>query len=467
MPALETRAVTQAFRFALDPTPAQERMLWSHVGGARFAFNWGLTQIADALDAYGAEKQALAEAGSDAKPSTHIPRHFDLCKQWTAHKDDPETGLHWVGNNFVGTYQAALRDAAGAWKNFFDSRRGVRAGRAVGRPRYRSRRRSRPAFQVHGTTLRVTGPRSVKLPKVGEIRCDEATRKLRRRLDAGTARIVRGTVSQSSRGRWYIALTVEIQREIRIRPTARQEIGGVIGVDLGTREVITTSDGVQYRAPKFLEVSLPKLSRLGRAVSRAQPGSQRREKARRKLARFHGRIADCRADYLSKTASQLVHSHAGIVLEGWDASKIREDKHGDTTPRQVRRRRNRHLVDASIGALRWMITSRADWYGTAVVVLDKHQQTGRTCSACGQAKTKPVPPAVQDFVCASCGWKGDRRVNSARAVLKAGHVAPSGGETLNGRRDDVRPTGRKATGQSSVKRQARTPTGDKTGTPDP
>lgn len=466
MPALEIRTIQQAYKFALDPTPGQERQLWSHVGGARFAFNWGLTQIAEALDAYGAEKQALAEAGSDAKPATKIPGHFDLCKAWTAHKDNPDTGLHWVGKNFVGTYQAALRDAHVAWKNFFDSRRGARAGRAVGRPRYRSRRRSRPAFQVHGGTLQVSGPRLIKLPKVGEIRTEEPTRKLRRRLEAGTARIVRGTVAQSSRGRWYIALTVEVQREIRTRPTARQAAGGTIGVDLGTRDVITTSDGVVYPAPRFLETALPKLSRLGRAVSRAQDGSKRREQARRKLARLHGRIADCRADYLSKTASSLVHSHAGIVVEGWDAAKIKEDRDGDTTPRRVKQRRNRNLADAAVGQLRWMLTSRAAWYGAQVTVLDKNQPTGRTCSACGAARTKPLAPADQDFRCPACGWSGDRRVNSARALL-AMHVAPSGGETLNGRRDGVRPTARKGTGRPPVKRQARTPQGDKAGTPDP
>ncbi|MER3401865.1 MAG: hypothetical protein C4337_00820, partial [Armatimonadota bacterium] len=33
--------VHQAFRFALDPSPRAERMLASHVGARRFAFNWG------------------------------------------------------------------------------------------------------------------------------------------------------------------------------------------------------------------------------------------------------------------------------------------------------------------------------------------------------------------------------------------------------------------------------------------
>jgi hypothetical protein len=36
--------VVQAYRFALDPSPTQERALWSHAGAARFAWNWGLAR---------------------------------------------------------------------------------------------------------------------------------------------------------------------------------------------------------------------------------------------------------------------------------------------------------------------------------------------------------------------------------------------------------------------------------------
>ena len=42
-----------AYRFALDPTPAQERALRAHAGAARVAFNWGLDQLARALRNWG------------------------------------------------------------------------------------------------------------------------------------------------------------------------------------------------------------------------------------------------------------------------------------------------------------------------------------------------------------------------------------------------------------------------------
>jgi hypothetical protein len=51
--------VTQAYRFALDPTPAQERALASHCGASRFAYNWGLGLVRDRLE----QRRRVREAG--------------------------------------------------------------------------------------------------------------------------------------------------------------------------------------------------------------------------------------------------------------------------------------------------------------------------------------------------------------------------------------------------------------------
>jgi len=45
-----------AYRFALDPAPAQERALRSHAGAARVAFNWGLGRVKANLGQREAEK---------------------------------------------------------------------------------------------------------------------------------------------------------------------------------------------------------------------------------------------------------------------------------------------------------------------------------------------------------------------------------------------------------------------------
>ena len=51
--------MVRAYRFALDPTPAQARALASHCGAARKAFNEGLAQVKRCLDQRAAEENRL------------------------------------------------------------------------------------------------------------------------------------------------------------------------------------------------------------------------------------------------------------------------------------------------------------------------------------------------------------------------------------------------------------------------
>lgn len=465
---VEVQDIQQAYKFALDATPRQERMFSSHVGGARFAYNWGIATTKEALDAYRAERDAGVE-----KPSTKIPGHFDLCKRWTAHKNDLANELHWVQENFVGTYQAALRDAATAWSNFFKSRSGKRAGRRMGIPRFKSKRRARRAFQVHGETLQVVDAHHVKLPKIGTVKTHESTRKLFRRLRKNTAKIVRGNVSQSSDGRWHISLTVTVQREVRTAPSARQRAGGPVGVDIGVREIATLSNGDTIRNPRPFRAAQRKLRIAQRAHSRCAKDSKRREKARRRVGRIHARIASVRLDAQQKTSSWLIHNHSVIAVEGWNiAETIRTGSRA--LPAKLRRNRNQALADSGLGALRWQLQSKAVWYGATVVVTAQAQPTGRTCSQCGAVKDKPVPPYQDTFTC-SCGHAADRRHNTARVLAKiarepetATNDAPSTEESKNARGGDVRPTTPRRSRQSPMKREARTRhRRDQTGSPGP
>lgn len=484
--AKASAAVQEAFRFALDPTPRQERRFLSHAGGARYAYNWGIAQIAAALDAYQAEKAAGVE-----KPTTKIPTHFDLCKQWTQYKDDPANGLGWVGENFVGTYQAALRDAAAAWKAFFDSRTGKRKGRRVGRPRFKSRKKDRPAFQLHGT-VRMESATRIRLPKIGSVRvlsdhdwrwrdghkgCADAERNRRRSRQlwdltaAGQARIVRATISREPDGLWFASVTVELTGAAAAaarpeRPTRRQQRGGTIGLDLGVKYLAVASTGQVWANPRPYQAVLDQLRHAQRALSRTQDGSRRRERARRRVAVLHARVRRARRGAMIRAVSQITREYEHIVVEGWDVQRVMQHGTPDA-PRRVRAARNRALADSACGGFRARLQLAAPRVGSKVTVLDAHTPTGRTCSACGQVRAKPVPPAEELFSCPACGYTAPRRLNTARVLVRlATQAAPQGVEPRGG---DVRPVTPRRGGRSPVKRaaRARSSVRGKTGTPGP
>ena len=106
--------VVQAYRFALDPTPAQERALRSHAGAARFAWNWGLARC---RERHAAEGKWFSAA--------------ELHKLWNAEKKvDP--GLAWWAESSKCAYQEAFRNLDRALRDYVKSRKGERKGRRLG-----------------------------------------------------------------------------------------------------------------------------------------------------------------------------------------------------------------------------------------------------------------------------------------------------------------------------------------------
>ena len=108
----------------------------------------------------------------------------------------------WWEANSKELLQLRVDGLARALQNWSKSRRGERAGAAMGFPRLRTRRRSRRSVQFTTGAIRVEADRHhVVLPRIGRVRTHESIRKLARRLQAGTARILSATVSFTG-GRW-------------------------------------------------------------------------------------------------------------------------------------------------------------------------------------------------------------------------------------------------------------------------
>lgn len=488
----ETRMIQQAYRFALDPTPAQARMLASHAGAARFAFNWGNAAITGALDARQAEKEATGEA------TTKMPGHFDLCKAWTAWKDEHaadappadggrSTNTAWVGENFSGTYQAALRDVAKAWSDFFASRSGKRGGRRVGRPRFKKRGKCRDSFQVHGSGLRMDSAVHIRLPKIGTVtvmsddgmhpamrrsRC-RATRSASRHMGnrrrsrilwralrrSDDARVIRASITRGADGLWWCSVTAEVPMLVRTVPSRAQRKGGLIGADFGVREVVTLSNGVRVLNGRHLEAALTELRAAQKALSRCRKDSRRREKAKARVGLVHADVARLRDAALHRATTVLVRQHDVIAAEGWDVQQVMS-RGGRDVPVRVRRERNRALADTGVGMARQMLVYKAERMAARVLVTDPQAMTGRTCSVCRKPRTTALPPHHELFTSDQCGHVLDRRLNTALAL--AGWAAqelrrgPSSAGPAQPRGGDVRPpAGRKAGGgRFPVKRAA-------------
>ena len=202
-----------------------------------------------------------------------------------------------------------------------------------------------------------------------------------------------GSFSEDARGRWYLNVSVQVERSFR--PEA--PTGDAVGIDLGLKDLASLSDGTKVEAESFYRDLEPALVIAQRA------GQKRRVKA------IHAKIANRRKDFLHKLTSRMTLEHNVICVGDVNAKALARGPYAKS------------VLDASWSALRTMLQYKCDDAGAWFVEVPEAGTT-RMCSCCSAA-TGPqglAGLAVREWSCSACGSCHDRDTNAARNILARG-----------------------------------------------
>ena len=376
----------------------------SHAGAARFAYIAGLAHVKEAL-----------ENGEPADWS-----HYSLRRWWNANKDElavnRDTGVVWWSQNSKESYSMGLRSLAQGLSNWSRSRKGQRKGKRVGFPKFKSKNTTmRFAYSTAFTAPTASDPYVLKLPRIGRVHCME---NVHERVNG--AHLIRITVSRRA-DRWYASLTVERESATASAPTSSPKRGAV-GVDLGVKSLATLSDGTVIPNPRALGTRLKVLRKAQQSLSRKVVGSVRREKAKKRVARLHARVADVRADAIHKATAMIARRYSVVCIEDLNVAGMVKNHC-----------LARSVSDAALGEFRRQLEYKTARTGAVLRVVDRWFPSSKTCSNCGVVKAK-LSLSERTFNCDACGASMDRDLNAAINICVAG----SAPETLNARGEDVR-----------------------------
>ncbi|QMV32436.1 transposase [Ralstonia phage Raharianne] len=207
-----------------------------------------------------------------------------------------------------------------------------------------------------------------------------------------------GSFSEDSRGRWYLNVTVDVKK------TERSPATKVVGIDLGLKDFLATSDGLKVDGHTFYRDLEPVIAAAQRA------NKQQRVKA------LHAKVANRRKDALHKLSTQLVNEYGAIFIGNVNASGL------------AKTRMAKSVLDAGWSAFRTMLQYKGDSAGTWFEEIDEAYST-QTCSCCKQ-RTGPKGVAglgIREWQCSACHAVHDRDVNAARNILAAGRGRLAGG----------------------------------------
>lgn len=402
--------IVKGFVIRLEPTPEQAARFTRDCGARRFAYNWAITEICNAL-------AAGAETG---EYDNTIWSAWSLRKRWNQVK--AEIAPWWAENN-KESYSNGIADAVTGLKRWHGTKTGKHNGPAVRFPRHKKRFKDPLRCTYTAGVMHVDDSRTITLPKAGKVRTAENIRALWRHFRRGTARLLSATIREKA-GHWSVSLSVEITPPRKPEPRT-----DTVGVDLGLGEhllIVMRPDGAvaeKVPNPRALQSSLKEISGAHRAMARKVPGSSRWHKARRRLARLHGHAAAMRKDAIHKATTRLAKTHGAVVIEDlavW--------------PRMRGLKHHRKLwMDAAAGDVRRQLLYKADLYGCDIWLADRWYPSSKTCSACGQVN-KSLTLKDRYWACGDCGATHQRDENAGTnlARLPAGRAeAQSDGKTAS------------------------------------
>lgn len=206
-------------------------------------------------------------------------------------------------------------------------------------------------------------------------------------------------------GKWYCSFLVEVQN---YHTHANQS--GIVGIDLGVKNLATLSNGVTYGKGNKLGNSLGRLKRIQKNLSKKVIGSNRYTKAKVPLIRLHARIKNQRVDYIHRVTDELTKTYKTIFLEDLSiSSMVKSNRH----------QLNRMILDAGMYEFRRQMEYKSILRGVNLYFVDRYFPSSKLCNHCGH-KNVNLKLGQSEWYCPDCGKLIDRDLNAAKNILDEG-----------------------------------------------
>ncbi len=375
----------KAYKYKLKPNDEQKVLLNKHLGSIRFVYNFFLN-----------------ERKKEYEDNKNTINYYDNAKALTELKK--QENYYWLNEINSQSLQTALKNLETAYKNFFKFKKGF--------PKFKSKR-NRSSFSV---------PQSVKLEngKLVIPKFKEPIDLILSRKFTGT--IKQCTISKTPTNEYFVSLLVETEHK------KLPKTGKIVGIDLGIKDFVITSDGYRYKNNRYTRTYQTLLKNAQKNLSRKKKVSKRYEKQRLKVAKLHKKITNSRVDNLYKVSTELIKNYDIIYLEDLNIKGLMKNH-----------KLAKDIADVSWSKFIELLTYKAEWNDKEIVKIDRFFPSSKTCNCCGYINQN-LKLDMREWTCPSCNTKLDRDLNASINILKEGYKIISDGTSDYRSGGEIRPT---------------------------
>ena len=369
----------RAVKIRLYPNKEQATMINKLLGCYRVVYNQCLNRK---IESYknDSKSESLSTLGQFV--------HHELLKD-----DD----FMWLREQNTKVLKQAVKDMLTAYKNFFE--------RHTGYPKFKSKHDNKQScrFELGAISKRndyTTYHLSLANIRNVRFRCNE---KYAKYLQKHHDNIRQATLTKLPCGEYYLSILVDGDLTHKVKET-----NAAIGIDLGIKDFVITSDGEVFDNLHFKKTETKKIKRLQRQLSKKEKGSNNRNKARIKLAKLYKKINDRKQYYLHTVSNSLIDENQVICMEDLNVKGMVKNHNLAES-----------ICEMNFGEFRRTLEYKAKWYNRKIVFVNRFYPSSKTCHNCGYVN-KSLTLNDRQWICPVCGEVSERDYNAALNILDEG-----------------------------------------------
>lgn len=309
-------------------------------------------------------------------------------------KDD---NFLWLREQNTKVLKQAVIDMLDAYKRFFKQHTGY--------PRFKSKKDNKQScrFELGAISKRnVYTDYKLSLANIKNVkfRCNK---KYAEYLQKHKENIRQATLTKLPCGEYYLSILVDGDLTHKVK-----ESHHIIGIDLGVKDFIVTSDGEVFENLHFKKSESKKLIKIQKQLSRKENNSNNRNKVRIKLAKLYKRITDKKQYYLHQVSNTLINENQVICMEDLNVKGMLKNH-----------KLAGNIQELNFGEFKRILEYKANWYGRKLIFVDRFYPSSKTCNHCGYINKK-LKLSDRQWVCPDCGEIIERDYNAALNIRDEG-----------------------------------------------
>ena len=369
----------RSIKIRLYPNKYQSIQIKKLIGCYRFVYNQCLNRKINSYEQLGIKENR-----------TTLSRfiHRELLK------DD---NLLWLREQNTHVLKEAMKDLLIAYENFFN--------KTCNHPKYKLKSDNKQSCRFDFKSIsrkNIYTNYKISLANIKNIKF-KCNKKYADYLQNNKDSIKHATLSYLPCGEYYLSVVVDGGLIHQVKET-----NNIIGIDLGIKDFVITSEGEVFNNFHFKKSETRKIKKLQKQLSRKQKGSNNRNKARIKLAKLYKKIDDKKQYYLHAVSNSLIDENQVICMEDLNVKgMIKNHKLAES------------ICEMSFGEFRRMLEYKAKWYNRKIVFVDRFYPSSKTCNHCGYIN-KELTLNDRKWICPHCGEVISRDYNAALNILDEG-----------------------------------------------